>query len=422
MTWCGVVFVAGLLVRLALLWVASGPETRIGGEPISIARSLAATGAYADAYGAGVGPTAHCAPLHPLLVSVLFRLFGTGQAGSLVVAAFGCMAAAMAFAFLPALAVAGQLSRRAGVLAGMAGALLPVNYWSQTSGSFDAPYTALALAALFFLLCRSCQAGQFAKSEALQFGAVAGLACLLNPVLSTVLTAWAVTCLVRRRSQWRPILAFFAIVSLCVVCILAPWSLRNYLALGSPIWTRSNFGLELQVSNNDILTADLERNVRDPQFGLLHPFRGAGERAKVHAMGEVAYQRSKLRQAISWITGHKARFLRLTVERFRLFWLPNMRRPWQAVFEAALTISGLCGLALLFYRRHAFAWVAATALFAYPAVYYIIQVSPRYRFPLEPLLFLLSTYAAMEVTRMIAARGSTNSRAAGGRLSKATKA
>ena len=36
------------------------------------------------------------------------------------------------------------------------------------------------------------------------------------------------------------------------------------------------------------------------------------------------------------------------------------------------------------------ALVASVALVAYSAVYYIIQVSPRYRFPLEPMLFLLS--------------------------------
>jgi hypothetical protein len=164
------------------------------------------------------------------------------------------------------------------------------------------------------------------------------------------------------------VLAFLAVAAVLVLSILAPWAIRNYRVLGSLIWTRSNFGLELQVSNNDTMTADLERNVRLPGFALLHPFPGSEERAKVRMAGEVEYQRSKQ----------------------RLFWLPDMRWPWQSVFEAALTLLGLCGLAFLFWKRHAFAWVATAVLVAYPAVYYVIQVSPRYRFPLEPILLLLA--------------------------------
>jgi hypothetical protein len=60
------------------------------------------------------------------------------------------------------------------------------------------------------------------------------------------------------------------------------------------------------------------------------------------------------------------------------------------LFEAALSPLALCGLALLFWKRYAFAWVAATAAVAYPAVYYVIQSTGRYRFPLEPILFLLA--------------------------------
>jgi len=58
--------------------------------------------------------------------------------------------------------------------------------------------------------------------------------------------------------------------------------------------------------------------------------------------------------------------------------------------EAALTVMGLCGLVGLLWRGYAFAWVVSATLVAYPAVYYVIQVSPRYRFPLEPILFLLA--------------------------------
>jgi hypothetical protein len=137
-TWCVVVFVVGLLVRLALALAL--PNHRITQlekpEPVQIALSLLATGRYADAYGSGTGPTAHCAPLHPILLWILFEMFGTGARGALAMTVFGSAAAAAGFALLPAVAVAGGLGLSSGVLAGMAGALLPVNFWAQTSGSF----------------------------------------------------------------------------------------------------------------------------------------------------------------------------------------------------------------------------------------------------------------------------------------------
>jgi len=390
LTWGIVVFVVGLLVRVAL--VVPNRQTTLleRPEPVQIALSLMTTGRYADAYGAGSGPTAHSAPLHPVLLSVLLRVFGTGAAGALAISVLASAAAALAFALLPALAVAGGIGLTSGVLAGVAGALLPVNFWAQTSGTFDAPLTSVALVGLCLLLCRVWAAAQFTKSEGVAFGAAAGFGCLLNPALIPVLAAWSIASAVRYRLQLRRVLTFFAVAAVVVLSMLAPWAIRNYRVLGSLIWTRSNFGLELQVSNNDIMTADLERNVRMPEFARLHPSGDAGERAKVRMVGEVAYQRSKERQALAWIASHKRRFLLLTAERFRRFWLPNMRRLWQSLFEAALSPLALCGLALLFWKRYAFAWVAATAAVAYPAVYYVIQSTGRYRFPLEPILFLLA--------------------------------
>jgi hypothetical protein len=388
--WGIVVFVVGLLVRLALVLPNHQAARLEAPEPVQIALSLAATGRYADAYGAGSGPTAHCAPLHPLLLSLLFRIFGTGARGALAMKVLASTAAALGFALLPALAVAGGLGLSSGVLAGMVGALLPVNFWAQTNGSFDAPFTSVALTALCLLLCRVWAAARFTKSEGAAMGVVAGFGCLLNPALIPVLAAWSIASAVRYRSQLRRVLAFLAVAGALGLLVLAPWAIRNYRALGSLIWTRSNFGLELQVSNNDAMTSDEERNVRMPEFALLHPFAGAEERAKVRISGEAAYQSSKERQALAWIASHKRRFLALTAERFRLFWLPHMLRPWQSGLEAALTLLGLGGLASLFWKRHAFAWVATGALVAYPAVYYVVQVSGRYRFPLEPILFLLA--------------------------------
>ena len=385
-----VVFVVGLLVRLGLV-LPNHPTTLPKLiEPVQVALSLITTGRYADAYGPGSGPTAHCAPLYPVLLSFLFRMFGTGARGVVAIDVFGSASAALAFALLPALAVASGLGLFSGVLAGMAGALLPVNFYPQTNAPFEAPLTAVALVALCLMVCRIWAAARFTKSEGVVFGIAAGFACLLNPVLIPILAAWALVSAVRYRPQLHRVLVFLALAAVSVLTVLAPWAIRNYKELGALIWTRSNFGLELQVSNNDVMTADFEVNALLPRVPSMHPLTSGGERAKVRMLGEVAYHRSKERQAFAWIVSHKQRFLVLTAERLRLFWLPNMKRPWQSLFEAALTFMGLCGLALLFWRKYPFAWAVAAVLAAYPAVYYVIQASPRYRFPVEPILFLLA--------------------------------
>jgi MFS family permease len=390
LTWGIVVFIVGFLVRLALV-VPHRPSTLVEKqEPVQIALSLAATGRYADAYGAGSGPTAHCAPLHPVLLSIIFRIFGVDANGALAVEVFGSAAAALAFALLPALAVAGGIGLSSGALAGLAGALLPINYWAQTSGSFDAPFTAAMLTALCLLVCRVWAAALFTKPEAVVFGIASGFGCLLSSSLIPVLTVWSVFSIVRFMPQWRRVLAFLVVAALVVFAILTPWAIRNRLALGSIIWTRSNFGVELSASNNDNMTADEEYNVRQSEFALLHPLLNGERRDEVRTVGEVAFNHSERQQAITWIASHKRRFLLLTVERFELFWLPHMHRPWQSVLEAVLSLLGLCGLGLLFWERNGFAWVALAVLVAFPAVYWIIQVSPRYRFPMEPLLFLLA--------------------------------
>lgn len=361
-------------------------------EAVNIAISLATTGKYADAYGMGVGPTAHCAPLHPLLLSFLIRIFGTGTGGVLAMAVAGSAASALAFALLPALAAASGLPVVCGTLSGMIGAVVPFNFFPQTSGTFDAPFTAASFVAVCIIVCRIRERRRFGARDGMVLGIATGLCSLLNPVVLPVICSWLLLWIAEERRSLRTVLICCGACAGCVVATLAPWALRNYEVLGSLIWTRSNFWLEVHVSNNDWLTADEQLNVGMREFAFVHPYRGAAERAEVKRLGEVAYMRAKRKQAVAWILTHKRRFLELTAERFRLFWFPRMGRVVQTVLEASLTILGLSGLVLLFRSRQTSAWIFGAVALVFPDVYYLVQVTPRYRFPLEPFLFLLAGY------------------------------
>jgi hypothetical protein len=47
-------------------------------EPYLIATSLADKGTYADAFGSGTGPSAHTAPLLPMILLLIIRVVGVG--------------------------------------------------------------------------------------------------------------------------------------------------------------------------------------------------------------------------------------------------------------------------------------------------------------------------------------------------------
>ena len=76
------IFVLALLVRLIIIFTTKTYRIIEHTEVINVATSLATHGTFADAYGA-TGPTAHTSPLYPILLSLIFRLFGTGVPGEL---------------------------------------------------------------------------------------------------------------------------------------------------------------------------------------------------------------------------------------------------------------------------------------------------------------------------------------------------
>ena len=319
---------------------------------------------------------------------MIIRVAGVGRAGYLLRTAVSATAAAGAFALLPLMAVKYRLGLAPGVAAGLIGAVAPINFWAQTSGYFDAPYTMLGLVGLCLVLSDYWVRGSFPIRGGISVGLVSGAICLLNPTILQVLAGWWVLGRVHFAGKRRIFFRFMATVAVMIVICLSPWAFRNYKALGAAVWTRSDFGLELQVSNNDHATGDLEENVRSPLFS--HPHTQVTEREKVRQMGELAYQQAEKAEALSWIGNHPKRFSRLVMDRIVLFWFPSMRRWWQSLAEALISVFAIGGLVILFRRGHPSSWMFLAVLLCYPAVYSIIQVSPRYRLPIEPILLLLT--------------------------------
>lgn len=395
--WLPVLFSLGMVVRVGgVLWQHTPLESH---EPVSIAISLAVRGAFADPFAdAPTGPTAHTAPLYPLMMAPLIRVFGTGWAGSFAISILACAGASLAFALLPELSLALGLGAAPGLAGGLAGEIVILTFWAQTKGAFETSYTALCLVGLGILMGRCVSRREYGTWPAAGLGIAGGIAALVHPVALPVLFGWLALAWWMARDARRAALRFAALACLATTLTMAPWAVRNRLALGSFVWTRSNFGLELALSNNDFSHPLLDDNLRDPR-AFQHPFVVAAERDRVRRAGEVRYNSEKLHEALVWIREHPGWFCRLTAERALGFWFPPMLRWWQTAAEAALTLLALAGLVLMTRPRPAAAALLAWALLGASVIYYVVQVNSRYRMPVEPLLFLLAGYAVAHLAR-----------------------
>src|ERR1051326_2659516 len=173
-------FLLTLVVRIGLIFGLGSYRYPERTEVVNIAMALAQKGEFADAYGAASGPTAHTTPVYALLLSCIFRIFGTGQAGEIGQEIFSSIIASIICGLLPSVAFALGLSRSTGIWAGLWAALLPVNYWSETKGSLESTLTALALLLLSRHFALVWTRGQFSPREACTGGAFAGVAALIS--------------------------------------------------------------------------------------------------------------------------------------------------------------------------------------------------------------------------------------------------
>jgi hypothetical protein len=124
-----------------------------------------------------------------------------------------------------------------------------------------------------------------------------------------------------------------------------------------------------------------------------HPSANLEEACQVQDLGEAEYMRRARNEALEWIRGHPAEFLRLTLMRFIHFWCGPLRYPWLAALFTTLTV-----LALLALRRLLPALTApgraslVIPLTTFPLVYYVVSYVAHYPAPVAWMLLMLGGY------------------------------
>jgi hypothetical protein len=179
------------------------------------------------------------------------------------------------------------------------------------------------------------------------------------------------------------------LMMLAIVLACLPWTWRNYSTFNAVFFIRSNLGLELRMGNHDGAYPAME--VMDAHQEHIHPRTHFSEARKLKEIGEIAYMNEALEDALTWIKSNPGEFTRLTGLRILHIWFGPLHNPQKAIMTSALTLLAFLGLT--------FSWKKLSIpqrasilipLVTFPMIYYLVAYMPRYRVPIDWILFLLS--------------------------------
>jgi hypothetical protein len=353
---------------------------------------MATTGVFGNPYVIETGPTAHVSPGYPLILAGIYRVFGAEERGELVKEGLASVVSSAAWALLPLVASILGMPPIVGFFGALLGAALPLKLSVETKGDWEAPYAALATILIACITVLLWRRRTFTTGEAIRSGVAWGASLWFVLAMLPAFVLFAIVGCFRSFSA--RYFRFLLIQTAVVAVMLAPWVIRNKIQLGSPIVTRSNFGLELRLSNNDV-AGPLERdNYLKGVYHVYHPLQSVKQAERVKALGEPEFNREATAEALAWAKGHPSRFASLTAERIFYFWFqPVPGQIGKTVWLGLMALLGLGGLWLFAGKDLWGALPLALFLFILPLPNYLVHVGLRHRYPVDWICSLLAVYA-----------------------------
>jgi len=355
------VVAASLRVLILILLVAHSPVWWGINEAGTIGRALVLGRGFASPFHDAIGPSAWFAPVYPSLMAAIFLAFGIQTTA----AAWAAALLNVLFASLTALVIR-QLGREHfGDVAGDLGAWL----WAVCPPLLIMPWllweTCLSALVMSFVCLRMLRVNEHSRiREWVVCGCIWSFAALLNPALLAPLPLLAL------RTAWRGCTR--GVVIMLFVCALGilPWTLRNEKDFHRFVPVRSNLWPELFFAN-----AGFD----------LHPH---GDSMLYQREGEAAFSIDMRHRFIEYVDLHAGDFLRQTGRRIFEFWIEPTNFGPYAGLVSLFALVGLCRAK--FANRE---WIFfASVLGLYPILYYFTFTFSRFRYPIEPLIYVLAGY------------------------------
>ena len=411
------VFWFAFLVRVLYITLAHTYRFRLAGNHFAfgyemgrIARALATGHGYANPFYGHTGPTTWVAPLYPLLLAGVFKIFGvyTLRSGWVILTINSFFSALTA---LTTYEIAARcFNRRVAVWSAWIWALYPAAMQYAVRWVWETTLSTWLFTCILVLALRMRAVGEPGAVEErrslrrwLLFGFLWGLLALSNPSLLLFLPAAGIWVMWGSGNVRRQIGLAAASAAVFLACI-SPWVVRNALVFHRFIPMRANFGAELYLGNGPGAQGFL--------MEYDHPYEAPAQMRLYKQMGEVAYARMRGRKTEAFIASDPALFLRNTLKRVYFFWISVPHSSDKAWYVEAIrvanfafaSIAGLMGLGLGLKRRIPGAWLFAWAFLLTPLVYYFVTVHARFRDPLEPLIAILAVYLFQSAEKGIFAR------------------
>ena len=309
-------------------------------------------------------PSAHSAPLFPLILAGILKTFGDGPAFLASVTGLEVLIQWATILLLPILSQRLFDSRLPGYFAAAVVIVSPAITlgWEGTASAL-----LLAIAAV-------------APATVLLSGLLIGLGILLSPVVGAAIFVM--------HFRWNR--AFVASLGLAVL-LCSPWTIRNYAVFHRFIPVRDSFGLAMRLSYNPLAPVA----TTDPQLGTAfltyEPAFNPALRPRLAALGEAAFYEQAGNEAEQWIRSQPRKAAELVTRRIVAYWFPAGQP-----FLAAITILSLAGICLARMNARVMRLVLVLVV-VLPLPYYVVVTAPRYRTPTLWFTGLLAGWAVSEL-------------------------
>jgi 4-amino-4-deoxy-L-arabinose transferase-like glycosyltransferase len=403
------------LVRVAYMTIAHTYRFRpyddhfqFGWEMARIARALITGYGYADPFRGHTGPTSWTAPLYPLLIAGVFKIFGIYTLKSAwVLLTINSLLSGLT---VPAIWEIGArcFDRNVARWSAWIWALYPAAMQYAVRWVWEMTLTTLLFSWLLVLMLRMRNVGGNPAGQesamSMQRWALFGLLWaaigLSNPAILIFLPVSGIWLLLGAPTHTLHKRIAGAVLSGVVfILCLAPWTVRNWFAFHQFVPMRGNLGAELYLGNGPGSTGllmEYDQPMEDPAQLRLYA-----------QMGEIAYAKMRGKVASAYIHSDPKHFAADVLKRVFFFWgsvpHPNDDAPWVEWgrnFNFVFTsVCGLLGLGLAIRRRAPAALLFAWAFALLPLLYYAITVHARFRHPLEPLITVLGVYLFQSAER-----------------------
>lgn len=367
-----------------------------GGETGAVAAAIASGRGFSSPLPQlATGPTAWLTPLYPYLLAGTFKLFGIYTYKSMV----WIRTLNIVFAALTCWPIcsAGRMAfgKRVGILSGWFWAFLPDAIFYSVVWIWDTALTGLCMATLFAATLKL--RGSSRMSAWIGYGALWAFSAMVNPSVLAVLPFLALWALWPLRGQLTQATRLAIAASLIFVAGITPWTIRNYVVFHKFIPLRSNFGLELWLSNSP--------EVPDTFAAYLHPTDDPKEAAKYAQMTEIPYMEEKQSEALAFMRTHPRDTMRFFFRRFADNWLGVWDAPadlWRflpgstkvtLIWNSLFSLLSFIGALFACRARSEAAMPFAFVMLMFPVVFYVTHTSGRYRYPMDPMMAILTVFA-----------------------------